>query len=97
MAPMLYWSSLPYELIRHIADTYLRTSDIDYYMDLHAVCHDWRNNIDDPRTMLLDPIFRPLGWVLLKAPVIEGNDISRRCTFVNIDTGHFLAKELPIP
>ena len=97
MTPTVYWSSLVYKLIRRVMDTFLRTNDIDYYMNLHAICHDWHNSTDDPRTMPLDRCFRPIRWVLLEAPDIDGNGISRHCTFINIDTGRFLAKELPIP
>ena len=97
MAPTVYWSSLSYELIRRVADTFLRTNGIDYYMNLCAVCYDWRNNTDDPCTMLLDPRFRPRGWVLLEPPDEDSNGISCRCTFVNIDIDGFLTKELLIP
>ena len=97
MAPTVYWSSLPYELIRRVADIFLCTNDIGYYMDLYAVCHDWHNSTDDPCIMLLDPCFHPLGWVLLEAPSIDGNGIRRHCTFVNVNTGRFLMKEFPIP
>lgn len=46
MAPVC-WSSLPGELVRHVADTFLATNDIDYYMNLHAVCHNWRDSTED--------------------------------------------------
>ena len=68
MAPTVNWSTLPYELICRVADTFLLTNDINYYMNLRAICHDWHNNTDDPYTMLLDPRFCPRGWVLLEAP-----------------------------
>ena len=97
MPPTAYWSSLPYELIRRVANTFLRTNDVDYCMDLRTVCHDLCNSTDDPRTMLLEPRFHPLGWVLLEAPDRDGNGISRRCTFINVYTDRFLMKELPIP
>ena len=56
MAPV-YWSSLPSELVNSIAEVFLATSDLDYYMSLRAVCHNWRAATDDPRGP--DQRFRP--------------------------------------
>ncbi|KAL6616731.1 hypothetical protein ACP70R_039001 [Stipagrostis hirtigluma subsp. patula] len=35
------WSSLIVDLINHIADCFLGTNDLDYYVDFHAICHNW--------------------------------------------------------
>lgn len=43
------WSSLPSDLVRRVADVFLVTTDLDYYMSLRAVCHDWRAATADPR------------------------------------------------
>lgn len=43
------WSSLPSDLVRRIADCFLDTNDVDWYMDLRAVCHSWRSATDDPK------------------------------------------------
>ncbi|XP_020201152.1 uncharacterized protein [Aegilops tauschii subsp. strangulata] len=83
------WSSLPADLVRRIADGFLATSDLDYYMDLRAVCHSWRTATDDPKGTP-DPRFRPRHWVSI--------DSSRSNThlLVNTATGRFLRKELPV-
>jgi hypothetical protein len=35
---MADWSSLPADLVNRIAERLLATDDLDYYMDLRAVC-----------------------------------------------------------
>jgi hypothetical protein len=55
------WSLLPSDLINGIADRLLATNDIDYYMDLRAVCSNWRSTTADPKNTL-DVRFRPRCW-----------------------------------
>jgi hypothetical protein len=59
---MADWSSLPADLVNRIADRILSTDDIDYYMDLRAVCSGWRSSTADPKSSPLDPRFRPRQW-----------------------------------
>ncbi|CAM0952878.1 unnamed protein product [Alopecurus aequalis] len=82
------WASLPSELVCRVAEVFLVTSDVDYYMSVRAVCRNWRAATDDPRGP--DPRFCPRGWVLLSS--LAG----RRCLFLHVDTGRFLWKDLPV-
>lgn len=87
------WASLPSDLVRRVADLFLATSDVDYYMSLRAVCHNWRAATDDPcGGPDPDPRFSPRGWVL-----VAGEDRSgHRCLFLHADTGRFLWKDQPM-
>ncbi|OEL38191.1 hypothetical protein BAE44_0000790 [Dichanthelium oligosanthes] len=84
------WSSLPADLVNRVADCLLATNDLDYYMDLRAVCHCWRSATADPRTTL-DACFRPTRWIAL-------DEISQSNSrlFVNATTGRFLRRSLPL-
>jgi hypothetical protein len=103
---MVDWSSLPSDLIRRVADGFLATSDLDYYMSLRAVCHNWRAATDDPRGP--DPRFRPRGWVMLLSlaweevgrpddPTPPRPNVDSGCRlFLNVDTGRVLWKDMPL-
>lgn len=87
------WASLPSDLVRRVAEVFLATSDVDYYMSLRAMCRNWRAATDDTRGP--DPRFSPRGWVLVTS--LAGADHSgRRCLFLHVDTGRFLWKDLPM-
>ncbi|XP_048567122.1 uncharacterized protein LOC125547181 [Triticum urartu] len=85
------WSSLPYDLLRRIADTLLDTNDVDCYMDLRAVCRHWRSTTDDPRSDATDPRFRPRQWIVLDE--VFASDTRR--LLVNTASGRCLHRELP--
>lgn len=87
------WSSLPSDLVRRIADCFLDTNDVDWYMDLRAVCHSWRSATDDPKKNPIDGRFHPREWIVLDGDVVSQSDDMR--VFVNIGTGRFLRKKLP--
>jgi hypothetical protein len=84
------WSSLPADLVNRIAECFLATSDLDYYMDFRAVCQSWRSATDDPK-ITSDRRFRPCNWV-----IIDEVYASKTCLLVNTATGRFLSKELPL-
>ncbi|WVZ65525.1 hypothetical protein U9M48_014873 [Paspalum notatum var. saurae] len=92
MAIMADWSSLPADLINRIADRFLDTEDLDYYMDFRAVCQSWRSATADPKNSPSDPRFQPRNWVMLDE--VHQNDAR---LFVNTATGRFVRKELPLP
>ncbi|XBI73491.1 hypothetical protein VPH35_067232 [Triticum aestivum] len=87
------WSSLPSDLVRRVADCFLAANDVDYYMDLRAVCGSWRSATDDPNDSPDDPRFRPRQWVVLDDDVFRREDTR---LLVNTHTGRFLRKELPL-
>ncbi|XBI21802.1 hypothetical protein VPH35_062888 [Triticum aestivum] len=84
------WSCLPYDLVRRIAESFLTTNDVDWYMDLRAVCHDWRSATDDPRNNTSDCRFRPRGWIILD----EAFESDTRRLLLNTATGRLIHKEL---
>lgn len=86
------WPSLPHDIVRRIADSFLATNDLDWYMDLRAVCHNWRSATDDPKDSTSDPRFRPHRWIILD----EVFQSDTRRLLVNTATGRFLHKELPL-
>ncbi|VAH84607.1 unnamed protein product [Triticum turgidum subsp. durum] len=89
------WSSLPTDLVRRIADCLLDTNDVDCYVDLRAVCHNWRSATEDPRSDASDPRFHPRFWIVLD---VDGAFQSDGCrVLVNTATGRFLRKQLPLP
>ena len=57
-------SSLPADLVNRVADCLLATNDLDYYMDLRAVCQGWRSSTADPKTSH-DVRFHPTRWIVL--------------------------------
>ncbi|OEL19386.1 hypothetical protein BAE44_0019598 [Dichanthelium oligosanthes] len=88
---MAGWSSLPGDLINCVADVLLATDDLDYYMDLRAVCHSWRSSTADPKSSPRDPRFLPRQLVMLD----EVHQSDARL-FVNAATGRFVRKDLPL-
>ncbi|KAM0914752.1 hypothetical protein ACQ4PT_011295 [Festuca glaucescens] len=90
MAAAEGWSSLPSDLINRITDCLLATNDIDYYMDFHAVCSNWRSATADPKNTL-DLCFRHRQWIVLDE-VFENNTR----LLVNTATGRVVRKELPM-
>ncbi|KAK1618006.1 hypothetical protein QYE76_023523 [Lolium multiflorum] len=86
------WSSLPSELLGLVADALLATGDVDCYVSLRAVCHHWRDATADPRGP--DPRFLPRRWVMLGWPAASERD--SRCLFLNVDTGRFVWKDMPV-
>jgi hypothetical protein len=89
-APAAGWSSLPSDLINGIAECLLATNDIDYYMNLRAVCSNWRSATADPKNTL-ELRFRPRQWIVLDE-VFENNTR----LLVNTTTGRVVRKELPM-
>uniref|UniRef100_A0A8I6WWZ4 KIB1-4 beta-propeller domain-containing protein n=1 Tax=Hordeum vulgare subsp. vulgare TaxID=112509 RepID=A0A8I6WWZ4_HORVV len=85
------WSSLPPELIHHIAGGLLDTADLDCYMALRAICHNWRAATDDP-TNNMDRRFRPRNWVMLDYP---SHDKDTR-VLVNTETARFHVRNIPM-
>ncbi|CAM0949442.1 unnamed protein product [Alopecurus aequalis] len=91
---MVDWSSLPWDLIRGVADCLLATNDIDYYMDMRAVCCGWRAAMADPCRHGTDAnflLFRPRQWIML-----DDDSEDEHRLFVNISTGRFLRWRLPL-
>jgi hypothetical protein len=64
------WSSLPAELVSRIADCFLATNDLDYFMDFRAVCQSWRSATEDPK-ISPDPLFRPRHWVIDRRQILR--------------------------
>ncbi|KAM0871066.1 hypothetical protein ACQ4PT_039633 [Festuca glaucescens] len=75
---MADWSSLPPDLIRRVGDLFLVDNDIDYYMNMRAVCHNWSSAAADP---------------CAKDKASKDDDTR---LFVNVDTGRFLRRRLPL-
>ncbi|KAF8669320.1 hypothetical protein HU200_051658 [Digitaria exilis] len=90
-APILGWSSLPNDLIYRIGDCLLADEDVESYMDFRAVCKGWRDPTMGPKEMdrAKPGRFLPRKWALLDR---HGNVL----TFVNIETGRFLVKNIPL-
>jgi hypothetical protein len=90
LSAMADWSLLPSYLVKRIADRILATDDLDYYMDLRAVCRGWRSSTADPKSWPLDTRFRPRQWAMLD----EVHQSDARL-FVNAGTGRFVRRDLP--
>ncbi|KAJ1290377.1 hypothetical protein BS78_02G238300 [Paspalum vaginatum] len=88
---MAGWSSLPWDLINNVADRFLDTEDLDYYMDFRAVCQSWRSATADPKNSPHDPRFQPRQWFTLDE--VHQDDAR---LFVNAATGRFVRKDLPL-
>jgi hypothetical protein len=88
------WSSLPSDLLRRLGDHHLAAGDIDYYMDMRSVCHNWRSAIPKPPPLGAgaDLRFRPRHWVMLD----ENEPTDGRRLFVNVSTGRFLRRRVPM-
>ncbi|KAG2646303.1 hypothetical protein PVAP13_2KG500600 [Panicum virgatum] len=85
-APIKGWSSLPDDLVVQVGDCLLADNDIYSYMDFRAVCKSWRRptkNVAKPDR------FEPSKWALL-----DRHD--HVLTFVNVETGRFLVKNIPL-
>uniref|UniRef100_A0ACD5URZ1 Uncharacterized protein n=1 Tax=Avena sativa TaxID=4498 RepID=A0ACD5URZ1_AVESA len=93
------WSSLPADLVNRIADCFLATSDLDYYMDFRAICQSWRSATDDPKNTS-DPRFCPRHWVIIDQVYKRIDKVYKSETYllllVNTGTGRFIRKELPL-
>jgi hypothetical protein len=87
---MADWSSLPADLLTHIANCLLATNDVDCYMDFRAVCTYWRSATDDP-TNSSELHFRPRRWIIIDE-VFESD--SR--LMVNTVSGRVVRKDLPL-
>ncbi|KAK1670761.1 hypothetical protein QYE76_058920 [Lolium multiflorum] len=85
------WSSLPSELLGHIADFLLDTNDVDCYMDFRAVCTSWRSATEEPKGNLSDLRFRPRWWII----VDEIFQTDARL-MINPVTGRVHRKDLPL-
>ena len=93
---MLAWTSLPYDLVHNMGDRLLASNDIDTYMAFREVCHEWHSATkDDPAKAKAgdetDPVvrFEPTKWALLD----RRDDL---ITLVNVNTGRFLYKTIPV-
>jgi hypothetical protein len=95
------WSSLPADLVNLVADRFLATNDLDYYMNLRAVCHGWRSATADPwSNQQHDPRFRPNRWLMLKeeeghtaaesSAAAASSSSSSRILFFNVTNGRIL-------
>ncbi|CAM0878511.1 unnamed protein product [Alopecurus aequalis] len=83
------WSSLPDDLIRRIAYSFLVTNDVDCYICFRAICLGWRAATDDPRNNAYDPRFNPRRWIVLE-------EAQGKLLLLNTRTGRFLHKKLPL-
>ncbi|KQK11626.1 hypothetical protein BRADI_2g61288v3 [Brachypodium distachyon] len=77
------------DLLRKIGESFLETSDLDYYINFRAATPHWRRATGKP-TADGDPRFMPRNWIML-----EREDDDGFLTFVNLSTGRFLRKRLP--
>ena len=94
---MAGWSSLPIDPLLVVTDMLLSTTDgVVSYLEMRAVCHDWRFSIPKPSLefAVADPCFHPHDWIMLdqKKPA-DGVD-SR--FFLNLSTGRRLRIRLPL-
>ncbi|KAE8811231.1 hypothetical protein D1007_11980 [Hordeum vulgare] len=90
------WSQLPPDLLRRLGDDLLADGDIDYYMGMRAVCHGWLSALVKPRPLGVgaDHRFRPRNWIMLHEKFHEAADGRR--LFVNVSTGRFLRRRVPM-
>ncbi|CAM0884730.1 unnamed protein product [Alopecurus aequalis] len=87
------WYSLPDDLVRRIAESFLVTNDIDCYVDLRAVCPSWRRATDDRKKDTSDPRFQPSSWIVLDQVSQSDNGTQ---ILLNTVTGRFLRRKLPL-
>jgi hypothetical protein len=93
---MADWSSLNNDLLRLIADCLLTDNDINYYMNLQAICRNWHRCTNDPIQANggRDPRFQPKKWAMLKR---HGHPRGRYpISRVNLHTGCTLIKSMPM-
>ncbi|KAM0900726.1 hypothetical protein ACQ4PT_020430 [Festuca glaucescens] len=93
MASAADWCSLQCDLIRRVADCFLNTNDVDYYMDFRVVCHNWRSATDDPRNSASHARFYPWEWIVIDE-VFQSDDGRR--IMLNTYTGRFLHRKLQL-
>ncbi|CAN6183871.1 unnamed protein product [Urochloa humidicola] len=79
------WSSLHDDLIIKVGDCLLANNDLYNHMDFRAVCLSWRSATKEAKPSH----FQPSKWVLLDRHV----DV---LMFVNVETGRFLVKNIPL-
>ncbi|XBI22688.1 hypothetical protein VPH35_063680 [Triticum aestivum] len=91
------WSLLPRDLLRRFGADLLDAGDIDYYMGMRAVCYGWRSALAKPRPLGdgADPRFRPRNLVMLHEKQFQEAADGRRL-FVNVSTGRFLRRRVPM-
>ncbi|EES02090.2 hypothetical protein SORBI_3003G434500 [Sorghum bicolor] len=83
------WSSLPRDLVNRVADCLLATNDLDYYMDLRGVCHNWRFATADPSS---NPHrFHPTRWIMLDE--LESSTSPSYGNWKMMPPSHFLAQD----
>ncbi|RLN34141.1 uncharacterized protein C2845_PM03G11020 [Panicum miliaceum] len=80
------WSSLPDDLVAQVGNCLLPDNDIYSYMDFRAICTSWRRPTKD---IAKPGRFDPSKWVLLD----RHGDVLK---FVNVETGRFLVKNIPL-
>ncbi|KAF6988416.1 hypothetical protein CFC21_005953 [Triticum aestivum] len=85
------WSSLMPELVDRIGSCLLDTADLDCYMALRAVCHNWRGATVDPKNTL-HIRFRPHRWIMLDYSS-HGEDV---CLLVNTVSGRYHGRDMPL-
>ncbi|CAD6341715.1 unnamed protein product [Miscanthus lutarioriparius] len=91
--PQPDWSSLTADLVRRVGERVVAADDIDYYMAFRAVCHNWRRALKDNNAANCtdDPTcFQPSKWA-----VLDRHD-DHVLALVNLETGRFLRKRLPL-
>uniref|UniRef100_A0A453GQC6 DUF295 domain-containing protein n=1 Tax=Aegilops tauschii subsp. strangulata TaxID=200361 RepID=A0A453GQC6_AEGTS len=97
MAESAGWSALPSDLVNRVADCLLATNDVDYYMDLRAVCAAWRRATAGTKNSP-DPRFSPSQWIVIDEVSCSRFRSFQRLTplLVNTATGRALRKYLPM-
>ncbi|CAM0907883.1 unnamed protein product [Alopecurus aequalis] len=86
------WSSLPGDLVRRIADSFLASNDLDHYTCFRAICPSWRSATDDPRENASDSRFQLRRWIVLNEVFQKQGEL----LLLNTNTGRFLHKKLPL-
>ncbi|XP_024317215.1 uncharacterized protein LOC112271690 [Brachypodium distachyon] len=92
------WAFLPVGIICTIVNFFLLNEDMDTYMALRGVCRSWRNATAGPAvdgTMVdgaTDPLFMLSKWAM----VTQSLRADAGVTLVNLSTGRFLSKRIPL-
>jgi hypothetical protein len=92
---MADWSNLPKDVVHVVADLLLATNDVDCYVDMRAVCRNWRVAVPKPTPLGAgeDGRFRPREWVMLDEKEPEDGVDGR--LFLHVSTGRFVRRRLP--
>lgn len=92
---MADWSNLPKDVVHVVADLLLATNDVDCYVDMRAVCRNWRVTVPKPTPLGAgdDGRFRPREWVMLDEKEPEDGVDGR--LFLHVSTGRFVRRRLP--